>query len=85
MAEVVAAAVAQAGKGQVAPYTDGGAVLTDRKAAEKADRKRFAFVNGIVKEVEKRKVLTRDKNFQDTIDTVLTNEYNLVSQVLETR
>ena len=47
--------------------------LTDKKAVEAADRKRFAFVNGIVKEVETRKILTRDRNFQDTIDAVLTN------------
>ena len=47
--------------------------MTDKKAVEAADRKRFAFVNGIVREVERRKVLTREKNYQDTIDAVLTN------------
>ena len=39
------------------------------------DRKRFAFVNQIVKSVEKRSVLTRDKNRQDRIDAVLTNKF----------
>jgi len=73
LAEVVKAAAALEGKGQKAPYVQGDIDLTDKKAVEAADRKRFAFVNGIVKEVEKRKVLTRDKNFQDTIDAVLTN------------
>ena len=40
---------------------------------ETADRKRYAFVNGIVKRVESRKVRTRDYNRQDRIDAVLTN------------
>ena len=71
--ELVAAAVAQVGKGQVAPYTQGNVDLTSKKAVENADRERFAFVNGIVAKVEKRKILTKNKNDQDTIDAVLTN------------
>ena len=71
--EVVKAAVALAGKGQAAPFRQEDIDLTDKKAVEAADRKRFAFVNKIVKEVEHRKVLTRDKNFQDKIDGVLTH------------
>ena len=73
LAAVVEAAASLAGKSQKAPYVQGDIDLTDKKAVEAADRKRFAFVNGIVKEVETRKVLTRDKNYQDTIDAVLTN------------
>ena len=73
LADVVKAAAALKGKSQKAPYAQGNIDLTDKKAVEEADRKRFAFVNGIVKEVEKRKVLTREKNYQDTIDAVLTN------------
>ena len=73
LADLVKAAASVVGKRQKAPYAQGDIDLTDKKVVEEADRKRFAFVNGIVKEVEKRRVLTRDKNFQDTIDTVLTN------------
>ena len=73
LTEVVKAAMNVVGKTQTAPYVQGNVDLTDKKAVEAADRKRFAFVNGIVKEVEKRKVLTRDKNFGDKIDAVLTN------------
>ena len=73
LADLVKAAASVVGKRQKAPYAQGNIDLTDKKVVEEADRKRFAFVNGIVKEVEKRKVLTRDKNFQDTIDAVLTN------------
>ena len=70
---LVKAAVAQNGKGQKAPYTQGDIDLTSKAAVEAADRKRFDFVNQIVKKVETRKVLTRQKNFQDKIDAVLTN------------
>ena len=71
--EVVSAAAALSGKGQKAPYSQGNVDLTDKKAVELADRKRVAFVNKIVARVETRKVLTREKNYQDTIDAVLTN------------
>ena len=73
--EVVAAAVALLGKGQAAPYTQGDIDLTDKKVVEEADRKRFAFVNAIVDEVETRKILTKDTNKQDKIDKVLTNKW----------
>ncbi len=72
---VVEAAVAQASKAQTAPYVQGEVDLTDKKAVEAADRKRFEFVNKIVKEVETRKVLTREKNTGDEIDAFLTNKW----------
>ena len=72
---IVEAAVAQTNKTQTAPYTQGDVDLTDKKAVEAADRKRFEFVNKIVKEVENRKVLTKDKNVGDKIDAVLTNKW----------
>ena len=72
---LVAAAAARKGQVQVAPYAQGDIDLTDKKVVEAADRKRFDFVNKIVKEVESRKVFTKDKNFQDKIDAVLTNKW----------
>ncbi|MBQ8369825.1 MAG: ferrous iron transporter B, partial [Clostridia bacterium] len=72
---VVEAAAAASGKAQSAPYHQGGIDLTDKAAVEAADRKRFEFVNGIVKSVENRKVLTKDKNIGDKIDAVLTNKW----------
>ncbi len=75
LGEVVKAAAQQAGKGQQAPYSQGIVNMTDKAAVQEADRKRFAFVNGIVKEVESRKVLTKDKNVTDKIDNVLTNKW----------
>ncbi len=58
-----------------APYSQGDIDLTDKVAVEVADRKRFEFVNKIVKEVESRKLLTKDKNISDKIDKVLTNKW----------
>ncbi len=72
---VIAAAVSLIGSVQKAPYVQADIDLTDKKAVEAADRKRFTFVNKIVKEVENRKVLTKDRNFGDKIDAVLTNKW----------
>ncbi len=73
--ELVAAAVGVCGKEQGAPYIQGNIDLTDKAVVEAADRNRFKFVNEIVKEVESRKVLTKERNFQDKIDAVLTNKW----------
>ena len=73
--EVVNKAVMLKGCVQKAPYVQEEINLQNKAEVEAADRKRFAFVNGIVKEVEKRKVFTRDKNKQDKIDAVLTNKF----------
>ena len=75
LAEVVKAAVSLAGKGQTAPYVQGEVDLTSKEAVAAADRRRFAFVNGIVAEVENRKIRTNQKNAQDRIDDVLTNKW----------
>lgn len=71
---VVANAAALKGKGQKAPYMQEEINLQNKAAVEAADRKRFDFVNDIVKAVEKRKVFTKNKNRQDQIDAVLTNK-----------
>ncbi len=73
--EVVTQAVSLYGKGQTPPYIQGNVDLTDKKSVADADKKRFQFVNDIVKMVETRKVFTRDRNFQDTIDDILTNKW----------
>ena len=72
--EAVAAAVSLKGESQKAPYVQADIDLTDKSAVEAADRKRFEFVNGIVKQVEQRKVFTKDKNIQDKIDAVITHK-----------
>lgn len=73
LAEVVSEAVSRYGSRQNAPYVQENINLLDKAEVEKADKKRFEFVNRIVKDVEKRKVFTRDKNQQDKIDSILTH------------
>lgn len=75
LSAVVKEAAANAGHTQKAPYVQENIDLTDKKQVEAADRKRFEFVNKIVSAVEKRTVLTKDKNINDKIDAVLTNKW----------
>lgn len=75
MKNVVTAATEHAGKIQKAVYVQQEIDLTSKQEVEVADRKRFTFVNEIVKQVETRKVLTKDKNINDKIDAVLTNKW----------
>ena len=72
---VISAASSLCGTAQKAPYKDENTDLSDKTAVTAADRKRFEFVNGIVAEVETRKILTRDKNFGDKIDGLITNKW----------
>jgi len=71
--EVIKTAVAQQGKGQNAPYVQGDVDLSSKEAVVAADKKRFAFVNSVVSQVETRKVKTSSKNAQDRLDAILTH------------
>ena len=73
--EVVNAAVELFGTSQKAPYEQANIDLTNKEEVTEADKKRFEFVNNVVSKVETRRVLTKDKNYQDKIDAVLTNKW----------
>ena len=73
--EVVAAAVTRVGEAQTAPFDAGEVDFSDRASVAAADRRRFAFANGIVAAVEKRKVLTKERRLDDKIDDVLTSRF----------
>ena len=73
--ELIQAAVSVIGTRQTAPYAQGEIDMTDKKVVEAADRKRFSFVDQLVKQVESRKILTRNRNIHDKIDSVLTNKW----------
>lgn len=75
LTEIISNAVQRFGDIQTAPYNQGDVNLHDKKDVEAADRKRFEFVNKLVSEVEKRKILTKDTNIQDKIDSVLANKW----------
>ena len=71
---VIKEALSVCGKKQNAPYSDKNIDLTNKEAAEQADRERFEFVNEIVSAVEKRKTITKERNIQDKIDNILTHK-----------
>ena len=73
--DLIATAVASVGKNQSAPYSQGEVDLSNKEAVTLADKKRFEFVNKIVKDVEDRKILTKDRSLSDKIDDVLTNKW----------
>lgn len=72
---LISAVIKANGKQQTAPYIQKDIDLTDKSSVEKADVKRFEFVNEIVSEVEKRKTFTKDFNVSDKIDALLTNRW----------
>ena len=73
--KLIDGAVALKGRGQKSAYDPGEVDLKNKAAVEAADRRRFAFVNDIVSQVEKREVLTKDHSRQDQIDEILTNKF----------
>ena len=72
--ELIDTALQAVGKQQTAPYTQEQDV-SDKRTAQEADRQRFAFVNDIVKKVEKKTVKTNKKNAQDKLDAFLVNKW----------
>ena len=75
LAQVVEQAAALRGRSQTSPYRQEDINLHDKKEVEAADRRRFAFVNEVVSQVEQRKVLTRESSTQDSIDAILANRF----------
>lgn len=75
LSELVKQAALKKGSSQKAPFVQGDIDFNNKLAVKEADKKRFDFVNNIVKEVESRKVLTRNKNYHDKIDDILTNKW----------
>ncbi len=74
LAEIIGTASRLLGMGQRAAYSEEG-LKSSGSSQEELDRRRFEFVNDIVSAVEKRTVLTREKNLGDKIDAVLTNKW----------
>ena len=72
--ELVETAISVAGSKQEMPYVQGDIDLSNREAVSVADRKRFDYVNEVVKKVETRKVVTAEINKDDRIDEILTNK-----------
>ncbi len=73
LSELISAVLSVIGIIQKAPYAEGVINKADRREVREADKKRFTFVNHLVKTAEKRKVLTKNRNSQDRIDKILTD------------
>ena len=73
--EVINAVFCVEGRRQKAPYIERGVNPADKKAVDMADRRRYLFVDGIVKAVEKRQAVSNKKNVHDKIDAILINRW----------
>lgn len=72
--ELIKAAISVRNQKQLPAYKQEKINLKSKEKVEEADRKRYAFVNKIVAEVEERKILTKERNFQDKIDDIVTHK-----------
>ena len=72
---LISAVIESKGKPQEAPYRQGDIEYKNKRSVIAADRKRYAFVNQIVKSVETRKTFAKNKNLSDKIDDILTNKW----------
>lgn len=75
LSELVSAAAARAGESQAAPYKSTVGDNCGKADFEEDDRKRFAFVDNIIREVEIKGSLTSSLGTQDKIDSLLTNRW----------
>ncbi len=73
--KLIEVAVAAKGKGQVAPFNDTVCHEMDINQAKEADKRRFKYVDTLVKQVEKRVVPTSQKTTQDTLDGILAHKW----------
>ncbi len=73
--ELMSKAISLDGQSQSAPYLQEDIDLHDKAAVDAEDRKRFAFVNEIVKAVETRSQKSSMTTTHDKLDAVLTNPF----------
>lgn len=75
LSDLIETAIKHVNKKQEAPFHQAKIDLTNKQEVDLADRKRYEFVNQIVKKVESRTTFTKDKNINDKIDAILTNKW----------
>ena len=73
--ELLACVTEVVGDKQNAPFVSRLGEIKDKEAQRIDDRERYKFVNGIVKEVEIRKIRSGDKRVDDKVDAILTNRW----------
>ena len=63
------------GKNQSAPFKTGGVDRTNKHSVKEADKKRFAFVDSVTKQVKSRNGISNRLETQDKIDKLITNRW----------
>lgn len=71
--ELIEQCINVVGMEQRAPFSQESIDILDKSEVEEADRKRFEFVNSVVKDVEKRQKLSSIKTAADMLDDKLTH------------
>lgn len=67
--------VSKSDQKQIAPNIGSTTKASTKEEFEKADKKRFAFVNQIVTEVERRKISSEKQNMQDKVDRIVAHKW----------
>lgn len=65
----------KSGKKQIAPYIGRMGNSSTKEEFEKADKKRYTFVNNIVAEVERRKISPEKQTLQDKADRIIAHKW----------
>ena len=73
--ELMAAVVGAKRRHQTAPFNAAGMHLTEQEAERAVDKKRFAFVDKIVDEVEEKKISSNGQTKQDAVDKILAHPW----------
>ena len=67
--------VYKSGKGQQAPDIKGKKNIQSKDDAQKADKNRYTFVQGVVGQVERRQISSEQQTKQDKIDRVIAHKW----------
>lgn len=75
--ELIAAVITagESNKKKTAPNIRGVQIASTKEEFEKADKKRYAFINDVVAEVERRKVSSEKQTIQDKIDRIIAHKW----------
>jgi len=67
--------VGKSNKKQIPPNIGGALKASTKEEFEKADKKRYAFVNEVVAEVERRKISSEKQTIQDKVDRIIAHKW----------
>ncbi|MCL1949886.1 MAG: ferrous iron transporter B [Turicibacter sp.] len=68
-------AILSKGKSQKAPFDSSEVDISNKEAVEASDKKRYEWVQGIIAEVERRKVTANKQTKQDAVDRVVAHKW----------